>query len=103
MIFAAFALDDADGVVLAHSHRLPGRVLKKGLVLDAEALTALPPVGGGEIDGAQAAALSAQRSRCSSSPCGVAAWPRAAWPFRWSASRRSAQLARPGGRRCGIT
>lgn len=41
MIFAAFPLADALGTVLAHSHRLPGRVLKKGSVLDAEAIAAL--------------------------------------------------------------
>ena len=53
MIFAAFALDDADGVVLAHSHRLPGRVLKKGLVLNAEALAALRAAGHDSVIGAR--------------------------------------------------
>ena len=35
MIFGDTPLAEAIGAVLAHSHRLPGRVLKKGLVLDA--------------------------------------------------------------------
>ena len=45
MIFGAFALADALGAVLAHSHRLPGRVLKKGSVLDASTLDALRAAG----------------------------------------------------------
>lgn len=53
MIFAAFALDDAEGVVLAHSHRLPGRVLKKGVVLDRDALTALREAGHQQVIGAR--------------------------------------------------
>ncbi len=49
MIFAAFALADALGAVLAHSHRLPGRVLKKGSVLDEAALAALRDAGRVEV------------------------------------------------------
>ena len=49
MIFAAFPLDDAVGAVLAHSHRLPGRVLKKGSVLDAAAIAALRAAGRTDI------------------------------------------------------
>ena len=45
MIFASFALDDALGTVLAHSHRLADRVLKKGTVLDAAAIVALRAAG----------------------------------------------------------
>ena len=45
MIFGPVALADAEGAVLAHTHRLPGRVLKKGLVLDAAALAALQAAG----------------------------------------------------------
>ncbi len=53
MIFAAFAVDDAEGVVLAHSHRLPGRVLKKGLVLDRDAVAALRTAGHVQVIGAR--------------------------------------------------
>ncbi len=49
MIFDAFPLAEANGAVLAHSHRLPGRVLKKGSVLDAGALTALREAGYAEV------------------------------------------------------
>ena len=49
MIFAAFPLTEADGAVLVHSHRLPGRVLKKGSVLDAAALAALREAGRTEV------------------------------------------------------
>jgi molybdenum cofactor cytidylyltransferase len=51
MIFGSFALDEALGTVVAHSHRLapteqsPGRVLKKGNVLDAAAIEALRAAG----------------------------------------------------------
>ncbi len=45
MIFGPTPLDDADGAVLAHTHRTPGRVLKKGSVLDAAALEALRAAG----------------------------------------------------------
>ncbi len=45
MIFGPTPLDEADGAVLAHTHRLPGRVLKKGSVLDAAALEALRAAG----------------------------------------------------------
>ena len=45
MIFAEFALDAALGTVAAHTHRLPGRVIHKGAVLDAAALAALRAAG----------------------------------------------------------
>jgi molybdenum cofactor cytidylyltransferase len=41
VIFGALAVADACGAVLAHTHRLPGRVLKKGTVLDDAAVAAL--------------------------------------------------------------
>ena len=41
MIFGRLAVADACGAVLAHTHRLPGRVLKKGTVLDDTAIAAL--------------------------------------------------------------
>lgn len=49
MIFGAFPLADALGAVLAHSHRLPERVLKKGIILDAAALAALAAAGRVEV------------------------------------------------------
>jgi molybdenum cofactor cytidylyltransferase len=49
MIFGAFPLDAAEGAVLAHSHRLADRVLKKGSVLDAPAIAALRAAGRGEV------------------------------------------------------
>jgi len=45
VIFASFRLDDAVGAVLAHSHRLPDRMLRKGLVLDEAAISALRAAG----------------------------------------------------------
>ncbi len=45
MIFGHTALEDAEGAVLAHTQRLPGRVLKKGAVLDADAIAALRSSG----------------------------------------------------------
>ncbi len=45
MIFAAFALDETLGAILAHSHRLPGRVLKKGAIIDDAAIIALREAG----------------------------------------------------------
>jgi molybdenum cofactor cytidylyltransferase len=41
MIFGRVPVADAFGAVLAHTHRLPGRVLKKGTVLDDDAVAAL--------------------------------------------------------------
>ncbi len=55
MIFASFALDDALGTVLAHSARLPDKVLKKGTVLDAAAIAALRTAGHSEIIAARLA------------------------------------------------
>ena len=49
MIFASFPLDEAQGAVLAHSHRTPDRVLKKGTVLDEAAIAALRAAGRREI------------------------------------------------------
>jgi molybdenum cofactor cytidylyltransferase len=49
MIFAAFPLDEALGTIVAHSHRLPDRVLKKGAVLDEAAIAALRAAGRSEI------------------------------------------------------
>ncbi|WP_338662679.1 molybdopterin-binding/glycosyltransferase family 2 protein [Pararoseomonas sp. SCSIO 73927] len=49
MIFGPTPLDEARGAVLAHTLRLPGRVLKKGTVLEAEALKALRDAGHAEV------------------------------------------------------
>jgi molybdenum cofactor cytidylyltransferase len=45
MIFGPTPLEEARGAVLAHTVRLPGRVLKKGTVLDEAALAALREAG----------------------------------------------------------
>ena len=49
MIFGPTPLDEARGAILAHTLRLPDRVLKKGTVLDAEAVAALLAAGHGEV------------------------------------------------------
>jgi molybdenum cofactor cytidylyltransferase len=45
MIFGPTPLEEARGAILAHTVRLPGRVLKKGLVLDESAIAALKEAG----------------------------------------------------------
>lgn len=45
MIFGPTPLDEARGAILAHTVRLPGKVLKKGTVLDETALAALREAG----------------------------------------------------------
>jgi molybdenum cofactor cytidylyltransferase len=45
MIFGATPLEEAKGAILAHSLRLPGRVIKKGTVLDEEAVSAIRESG----------------------------------------------------------
>ncbi|MCZ8148785.1 MAG: 4-diphosphocytidyl-2C-methyl-D-erythritol kinase, partial [Roseomonas sp.] len=45
MIFGPTPLEDARGAVLAHTLRLPGKVLKKGTVLDEAAIAALRDAG----------------------------------------------------------
>ncbi len=49
MIFATFPLDEALGAIVAHSHRLPDRVLRKGAALDEAAIAALRAAGRTEI------------------------------------------------------
>ena len=49
MIFGPTELAAAEGAVLAHTHRLPGRVVKKGSILDAAAVTALREAGLGSV------------------------------------------------------
>lgn len=49
MIFASFPLAEAEGAVLAHTHRTPDRVLKKGTVLDDAAIAALRGAGRMEV------------------------------------------------------
>ena len=49
MIFATIPLDEAKGCILAHSHRLDGRMLRKGSVIDDNALVALRAAGHTEI------------------------------------------------------
>jgi molybdenum cofactor cytidylyltransferase len=49
LIFGSFPLDQALGAVLAHSHRLADRVLKKGLVLDEPAIAAIREAGRSEV------------------------------------------------------
>ena len=53
MIFGPVPVADAIGAVLAHTHRLPGLVLKKGTVLDAAALAALAAAGVPSVIAAQ--------------------------------------------------
>jgi hypothetical protein len=50
MIFGPTPLAEARGAVLAHTLRLPSRVLKKGTVLDEPALAALREAGQREVD-----------------------------------------------------
>ena len=45
MIFGPTPLAEADGAVLAHTHRMPGRVVKKGSVLDEGSIAALRSAG----------------------------------------------------------
>jgi molybdenum cofactor cytidylyltransferase len=49
MIFGSLPLADAEGAVLAHSHRLPARMLRKGTVLDAASIAALREAGRTEV------------------------------------------------------
>lgn len=49
MIFGAIRLADAEGAVVAHSHRLSDRVLRKGAVLDAAAIAALRAMGRDDV------------------------------------------------------
>lgn len=53
MIFGPVPVGDALGAILAHSHRLPGRVLKKGRVLDEADLAALAEAGVAEVTAAR--------------------------------------------------
>jgi molybdenum cofactor cytidylyltransferase len=49
VIFSAFPLDDAIGAVVAHTHRLGERVIRKGSILDAAAIDALRTAGRSEV------------------------------------------------------
>ncbi|MBL6457863.1 molybdopterin-binding/glycosyltransferase family 2 protein [Belnapia sp. T6] len=49
MIFGPTPIEEARGAVLAHTVRLSGRVLKKGTVLDAAAISALQAGGHGNV------------------------------------------------------
>jgi molybdenum cofactor cytidylyltransferase len=49
VIFGAVPLDEAAGTVAAHSHRLAGRIIRKGSVLDAASIAALREAGYTEI------------------------------------------------------
>ncbi len=49
MIFGSLALGEAEGAVLAHTLRLSGRVIKKGTVLDHDAIAALRAAGLGQV------------------------------------------------------
>jgi molybdenum cofactor cytidylyltransferase len=49
VIFGAFALDDALGAVVAHTHRVADRVIRKGSVLDEDAISALRHAGRTEV------------------------------------------------------
>jgi molybdenum cofactor cytidylyltransferase len=49
MIFGPTPLEEARGAILAHTLRLPGRVIKKGTVLDEDAVGALRDAGRREV------------------------------------------------------
>jgi molybdenum cofactor cytidylyltransferase len=55
MIFGPTPLEEAEGAILAHTIRLKGRALKKGTVLDAEAISALRAGGHGQVIAARLA------------------------------------------------
>ena len=55
MIFGPTPLEEAEGAILAHTVRLKGRALKKGTVLDAEAIAALRAGGHGQVIAARLA------------------------------------------------
>ncbi|MGH7086262.1 MAG: 4-diphosphocytidyl-2C-methyl-D-erythritol kinase, partial [Acetobacteraceae bacterium] len=45
MIFESLPLAEARGAIMGHSLRLPGRMIRKGSILDAEAIAALAEAG----------------------------------------------------------
>jgi molybdenum cofactor cytidylyltransferase len=49
VIFGVFGLDDALGAVVAHTHRVADRVIRKGSVLDEAAVSALRQAGRTEV------------------------------------------------------
>jgi molybdenum cofactor cytidylyltransferase len=49
VIFGALRLEDAEGAVVAHTHRVAERVIKKGSLLDAAAISALRGAGRSEV------------------------------------------------------
>lgn len=53
MIFDYFAVDQAEGIVLAHTVRLPGKTLKKGAILTAADLADLTSNGIDRVSGAR--------------------------------------------------
>ncbi len=53
MRFGKVPVDDAEGVILAHSVRMPGQAFKKGRVLDAEDLAVLRQAGIATVTGAR--------------------------------------------------
>ncbi|MBB3898827.1 NTP transferase domain-containing protein [Roseococcus suduntuyensis] len=55
MIFGLTPLDEAEGAILAHTIRLKDRVLKKGTVLDADAVAALRAAGQPQVVAARMA------------------------------------------------
>lgn len=55
MIFGPTPLDEAEGAILAHTIRLKDRALKKGTVLDAEAIAALRAAGQPQVVAARMA------------------------------------------------
>ena len=56
MIFGEFPSDQAEGLALAHTLKLPGRTLRKGRVLTADDVAALGAAGIGRVAGARLAA-----------------------------------------------
>ena len=53
MIFGLVPLGEAEGAILAHSHRIAGRMLRKGARLDREAIAGLAATGLAEITAAR--------------------------------------------------
>jgi molybdenum cofactor cytidylyltransferase len=56
VVFGNYACSDAEGVILAHTIRLPGRILKKGRVLSTEDLVELQENGFSQVSGVRLAA-----------------------------------------------
>ncbi|GAC1577376.1 MAG: hypothetical protein NVS3B18_11100 [Candidatus Dormibacteria bacterium] len=95
MKFGRIPLDQADGAILAHTQRLPTRVLKKGTTLDPAGIADLRAAGIGSVIAAQLEPGDVPENEAASRLADALIAPGSLRSWEWSPRPLSPRVPRP--------